>query len=127
MCSVHAYTHSLQVFVFIFTIFFVFPAPEAPDRPTVSMATETSAYVAWIPRGNRGFPIQSFHVEYKKLRKGSGAWEAAVNNIPPSRLSVEITGLEKGENCVSEEDDQLIYFQWQMQIVITRILLIKNN
>uniref|UniRef100_A0A672RTB5 Brother of CDO n=1 Tax=Sinocyclocheilus grahami TaxID=75366 RepID=A0A672RTB5_SINGR len=70
--------------------------PEAPDRPTVSMATETSAYVTWIPRGNRGFPIQSFRVDYRKLRKGSGEWEVAVNNIPPSRLSVEITGLEKG-------------------------------
>ncbi|XP_052398441.1 brother of CDO [Carassius gibelio] len=70
--------------------------PEAPDRPTVSMATETSAYVTWIPRGNRGFPIQSFHVEYKKLRKGSGEWKMAVNNIPPSRLSVEIADLEKG-------------------------------
>ncbi|XP_048030606.1 brother of CDO isoform X1 [Megalobrama amblycephala] len=70
--------------------------PEAPDRPTVSMATETSAYVTWIPRGNRGFPIQSFRVEYRKLKKGSGEWEVAVNNIPPSRLSVEITGLEKG-------------------------------
>ncbi|XP_030625449.1 brother of CDO [Chanos chanos] len=70
--------------------------PEAPDRPTVSMASETSAYVTWIPRGNRGFPIQSFRVEYKKLRKGGGEWEVAVENIPPSRLSVEITGLEKG-------------------------------
>lgn len=70
--------------------------PEAPDRPTVSMASETSAYVTWIPRGNRGFPIQSFRVEYKKLRKGGGDWEVAVLNIPPSRLSVEITGLEKG-------------------------------
>ncbi|XP_065114243.1 brother of CDO isoform X1 [Paramisgurnus dabryanus] len=70
--------------------------PEAPDRPTVSMATETSAYVTWIPRGNRGFPIQSFRVEYKKLRKGGGDWEAAVDNIPPSRLSVEIASLEKG-------------------------------
>uniref|UniRef100_A0A8C2KIV9 BOC cell adhesion associated, oncogene regulated n=1 Tax=Cyprinus carpio TaxID=7962 RepID=A0A8C2KIV9_CYPCA len=76
--------------------FFVFPAPEAPDKPTVSMATETSAYVTWIPRGNRGFPIQSFRVQYKKLRKGNGEWEVAVENIPPSRLSVEITGLEKG-------------------------------
>ncbi|XP_051970367.1 brother of CDO [Xyrauchen texanus] len=70
--------------------------PEAPDRPTVSMATETSTYVTWIPRGNRGFPIQSFRVQYKKLRKGGGDWDVAVNNIPPSRLSVEITGLEKG-------------------------------
>ncbi|XP_015197159.2 brother of CDO [Lepisosteus oculatus] len=69
--------------------------PEAPDRPTISMASETSAYVTWIPRGNRGFPIQSFRVEHKKLKKG-GDWVVAVANIPPSRLSVEITGLEKG-------------------------------
>ncbi|KAL4624724.1 brother of CDO [Arapaima gigas] len=69
--------------------------PEAPDRPTVSMASETSAYVTWIPRGNRGFPIQSFRVEYKKLKKGED-WVLAVANIPPSRLSVEVTGLEKG-------------------------------
>uniref|UniRef100_A0A672RSX1 Brother of CDO n=1 Tax=Sinocyclocheilus grahami TaxID=75366 RepID=A0A672RSX1_SINGR len=79
-----------------FKITFLQSPPEAPDRPTVSMATETSAYVTWIPRGNRGFPIQSFRVDYRKLRKGSGEWEVAVNNIPPSRLSVEITGLEKG-------------------------------
>ncbi|XP_066555156.1 brother of CDO [Amia ocellicauda] len=69
--------------------------PEAPDRPTISTASETSAYVTWIPRGNRGFPIQSFRVEYKKLKKG-GDWTVAVGNIPPSRLSVEIAGLEKG-------------------------------
>ncbi|XP_076146759.1 brother of CDO [Alosa pseudoharengus] len=71
--------------------------PEAPDRPTVSTATETSAYVTWIPRGNRGFPIQSFRVEYKRLRKaGDNEWDVAVENIPPSRLSVEVTNLEKG-------------------------------
>ncbi|XP_028972156.2 brother of CDO [Esox lucius] len=71
--------------------------PEAPDKPTISMATETSAYVTWIPRGNHGFPIQSFRVEFKKLKgKGGGEWEVAVANIPPQRLSVEITGLEKG-------------------------------
>ncbi|XP_049605722.1 brother of CDO [Syngnathus scovelli] len=70
--------------------------PEAPDKPTVSTATETSAYVAWIPRGNRGFPIQSFRVEYKKVKKAGEDWLTAVENIPPSRLSVEITGLEKG-------------------------------
>ncbi|XP_028656291.1 brother of CDO isoform X1 [Erpetoichthys calabaricus] len=69
--------------------------PEAPDRPTISMASETSVYVTWIPRGNRGFPIQSFRVEYKKLKKG-GDWVLATSNIPPSRLSVEIPGLEKG-------------------------------
>ncbi|XP_071769845.2 brother of CDO [Centroberyx gerrardi] len=70
--------------------------PEAPDKPTISTATETSAYVTWIPRGNRGFPIQSFRVEYKKVKKAGEDWVTAVANIPPSRLSVEITGLEKG-------------------------------
>lgn len=72
--------------------------PEAPDRPTVTTASETSAYVTWIPRGNRGFPIQCFRVEYKKLRKegGGGEWEIAENNISPSHLSVQIKGLEKG-------------------------------
>ncbi|XP_077410939.1 brother of CDO [Vanacampus margaritifer] len=70
--------------------------PEAPDKPTVSTATETSAYVTWIPRGNRGFPIQSFRVEYKKVKKAGEDWVTAEENIPPSRLSVEITGLEKG-------------------------------
>ncbi|XP_066532707.1 brother of CDO isoform X2 [Hoplias malabaricus] len=73
--------------------------PEAPDRPTVTTASETSAYVTWIPRGNRGFPIQCFRVEYKKLRKeggGGSEWEVAEDNISPSRLSVQIKGLEKG-------------------------------
>ncbi|KAM6977662.1 brother of CDO [Aplochiton taeniatus] len=70
--------------------------PEAPDKPTISMASETSAYVTWIPRGNRGFPIQSFRVEFKKVKKAGEDWVTAVANIPPSRLSVEITGLEKG-------------------------------
>ncbi|XP_006864242.1 PREDICTED: brother of CDO [Chrysochloris asiatica] len=69
--------------------------PEAPDRPTISMASETSVYVTWIPRGNGGFPIQSFRVEYKKLKK-VGDWILDTSAIPPSRLSVEITGLEKG-------------------------------
>ncbi|XP_066202982.1 LOW QUALITY PROTEIN: brother of CDO [Saccopteryx leptura] len=69
--------------------------PEAPDRPTISMASETSVYVTWIPRGNGGFPIQAFRVEYKKLKK-VGDWVLATSAIPPSRLSVEITGLEKG-------------------------------
>ncbi|KAA8580758.1 hypothetical protein FQN60_013716 [Etheostoma spectabile] len=75
---------------------FFLHSPEAPDKPTVSTATETSAYVTWIPRGNRGFPIQSFRVEYKKVKKAGEDWVTAVENIPPSRLSVEITGLEKG-------------------------------
>ncbi|XP_072545024.1 brother of CDO isoform X1 [Salminus brasiliensis] len=79
--------------------------PEAPDRPTVTTASETSAYVTWIPRGNRGFPIQCFRVEYKKLRKeggggggggGGSEWEVAEDNISPSRLSVQIKSLEKG-------------------------------
>lgn len=74
-------------------------APEAPDKPTVSTATETSAYVTWIPRGNRGFPIQSFRVEFKKVKKAGEDWATAVENIPPSRLSVEITHLEKGQRA----------------------------
>ncbi|XP_039769526.1 brother of CDO isoform X3 [Ornithorhynchus anatinus] len=69
--------------------------PEAPDRPTISTASETSVYVTWIPRGNGGFPIQSFRVEARKLKK-VGDWVPASSAIPPSRLSVEIAGLEKG-------------------------------
>ncbi|XP_069491901.1 brother of CDO isoform X2 [Ambystoma mexicanum] len=69
--------------------------PEAPDRPTISMASETSVYVTWIPRGNGGFPIQSFRVEYKKLKQAAD-WVLATSDIPPSRLSVEIPELEKG-------------------------------
>nr|XP_033798331.1 brother of CDO [Geotrypetes seraphini]XP_033798332.1 brother of CDO [Geotrypetes seraphini]XP_033798333.1 brother of CDO [Geotrypetes seraphini]XP_033798334.1 brother of CDO [Geotrypetes seraphini] len=69
--------------------------PEAPDRPTISTASETSVYVTWIPRGNGGFPIQSFRVEYKKQKK-AGDWMLATSDIPPSRLSVEIEKLEKG-------------------------------
>lgn len=69
--------------------------PEAPDRPTISMASETSVFVTWIPRGNGGFPIQSFRVEYKKLKQ-TGDWILATSEIPPSRLSVEIAELEKG-------------------------------
>lgn len=64
------------------------------------MASETSVYVTWIPRGNGGFPIQSFRVEYKKLKK-VGDWILATSSIPPSRLSVEITGLEKGRALVT--------------------------
>lgn len=84
----------------IFPLCMAIPAPEAPDRPTISMASETSVYVTWIPRGNGGFPIQSFRVEYKKLKK-VGDWILATSAIPPSRLSVEITGLEKGRSLVS--------------------------
>ena len=52
--------------------------------------------MTWIPRGNRGFPIQWFRVEYKKVKKVGEDWVTAVANIPPSRLSVEIAALEKG-------------------------------
>lgn len=84
----------------IFPLCMATAAPEAPDRPTISMASETSVYVTWIPRGNGGFPIQSFRVEYKKLKK-VGDWILATSAIPPSRLSVEITGLEKGRGLAS--------------------------
>lgn len=85
--------------IYVFPLCVVTPAPEAPDRPTISMASETSVYVTWIPRGNGGFPIQSFRVEYKKLKK-VGDWILATSAIPPSRLSVEITGLEKGRSLI---------------------------
>ncbi|KAG8568268.1 hypothetical protein GDO81_013941 [Engystomops pustulosus] len=67
--------------------------PEAPDRPTISTASETSVYVTWIPRANGGSPITSFKVEYKKIEK---PWMTAADNIPPSKLSVEVSNLEPG-------------------------------
>ncbi|KAM8927633.1 cell adhesion molecule-related/down-regulated by oncogenes [Pelodytes ibericus] len=67
--------------------------PEAPDRPTISAASETSVYVTWIPRANGGSPITSFKVEFKRARKD---WVTAADNIPPSKLSVEVSNLEPG-------------------------------
>ncbi|XP_072283397.1 cell adhesion molecule-related/down-regulated by oncogenes isoform X2 [Pyxicephalus adspersus] len=67
--------------------------PEAPDRPTISTASETSVYVTWIPRANGGSPITSFKVEYKRM---SHPWMTAAENIPPSKLSVEVSSLEPG-------------------------------
>lgn len=68
--------------------------PEAPDRPTISMASETSVYVTWIPRANGGSPITAFKVEYKRMR--SSDWLVAAEDIPPSKLSVEVRSLEPG-------------------------------
>ncbi|XP_078786123.1 cell adhesion molecule-related/down-regulated by oncogenes isoform X5 [Oryzias latipes] len=68
--------------------------PEAPDRPTISMATESSAYVTWIPRANGGSPITAFRVEYRRGR--SAEWLVAADNISPLKLSVEIRNLEPG-------------------------------
>ncbi|XP_037837486.1 cell adhesion molecule-related/down-regulated by oncogenes isoform X1 [Kryptolebias marmoratus] len=68
--------------------------PEAPDRPTISMATENSAYVTWIPRANGGSPIAAFRVEYRRGR--SAEWLVAADNISPLKLSVEIRNLEPG-------------------------------
>ncbi|KAM6933990.1 cell adhesion molecule-related/down-regulated by oncogenes [Xenentodon cancila] len=68
--------------------------PEAPDRPTISMATESSAYVTWIPRANGGFPITAFRVEYRRGR--SAEWLVAADNISPLKLSVEVRNLEPG-------------------------------
>ncbi|KAM4703952.1 cell adhesion molecule-related/down-regulated by oncogenes isoform 2-T4 [Rhinophrynus dorsalis] len=67
--------------------------PEAPDRPTISTASETSVYVTWIPRANGGSPITSFKVEYKVAGRH---WITAAENIPPSKLSVEVPNLEPG-------------------------------
>ncbi|KAF7699184.1 hypothetical protein HF521_003926 [Silurus meridionalis] len=68
--------------------------PEAPDRPTISMASENSVYVTWIPRANGGSPITAFRVEYRKGR--SVDWIIADDNISPLKLSVEIRNLEAG-------------------------------
>lgn len=71
------------------------PVPEAPDRPTISMATESSVYVTWIPRANGGSPITAFRVEYRRGR--SAEWVVAADNISPLKLSVEVRNLEPGE------------------------------
>ncbi|XP_026225519.1 LOW QUALITY PROTEIN: cell adhesion molecule-related/down-regulated by oncogenes [Anabas testudineus] len=68
--------------------------PEAPDRPTISMATESSVYVTWIPRANGGSPITAFRVEYRRGR--STEWVVAADNISPLKLSVEVRSLEPG-------------------------------
>ncbi|XP_056139433.1 cell adhesion molecule-related/down-regulated by oncogenes [Lampris incognitus] len=68
--------------------------PEAPDRPTISMATESSVYVTWIPRANGGSPITAFRVEYRRGR--SSEWLVAADNISPLKLSVEVRNLEPG-------------------------------
>ncbi|XP_029420220.1 cell adhesion molecule-related/down-regulated by oncogenes isoform X3 [Nannospalax galili] len=68
--------------------------PEAPDRPTISTASETSVYVTWIPRANGGSPITAFKVEYKRMRTTD--WLVAAEDIPPSKLSVEVRSLEPG-------------------------------
>lgn len=71
-----------------------FSVPEAPDRPTISTASETSVYVTWIPRANGGSPITAFKVEYKRMRTSD--WLVAAEDIPPSKLSVEVRSLEPG-------------------------------
>lgn len=80
-----------------FFLFFFLAVPEAPDRPTISMATESSAYVTWIPRANGGSPITAFRVEYRKQGR-SGEWMVAADNISPLKLSVEVRNLEPGES-----------------------------
>lgn len=75
---------------------FPFPVPEAPDRPTISTASETSVYVTWIPRANGGSPITAFKVEYKRMRTSD--WLVAAEDIPPSKLSVEVRSLEPGSD-----------------------------
>lgn len=74
---------------------FLVPVPEAPDRPTISMATESSVYVTWIPRANGGSPITAFRVDYRRGR--SAEWVVAADNISPLKLSVEVRNLEPGE------------------------------
>uniref|UniRef100_A0A1W7RII6 Cell adhesion molecule-related/down-regulated by oncogenes-like protein n=1 Tax=Agkistrodon contortrix contortrix TaxID=8713 RepID=A0A1W7RII6_AGKCO len=69
--------------------------PEAPDRPTISTASETSVYVTWIPRANGGSPITAFKVEYKRVNRNN-EWLVAADNISPSKLSVEVDNLDPG-------------------------------
>uniref|UniRef100_A0A8C7DVP7 Cell adhesion associated, onco regulated n=1 Tax=Naja naja TaxID=35670 RepID=A0A8C7DVP7_NAJNA len=69
--------------------------PEAPDRPTISTASETSVYVTWIPRANGGSPITAFKVEYKRVNRNN-EWLIAADNISPSKLSVEVDNLDPG-------------------------------
>lgn len=73
---------------------FCLAVPEAPDRPTISMASENSVYVTWIPRANGGSPITAFRVEYRKGRNAD--WLIADDNISPLKLSVEVRNLEAG-------------------------------
>ncbi|XP_072211093.1 cell adhesion molecule-related/down-regulated by oncogenes [Excalfactoria chinensis] len=70
--------------------------PEAPDRPTISTASESSVYVTWIPRANGGSPITAFKVEYRRVGRSSD-WLIAADSISPSKLSVEVRSLEPGE------------------------------
>ncbi|KAK9395086.1 cell adhesion molecule-related [Crotalus adamanteus] len=69
--------------------------PEAPDRPTISTASEASVYVTWIPRANGGSPITAFKVEYKRVNRNN-EWLVAADNISPSKLSVEVDNLDPG-------------------------------
>uniref|UniRef100_G1MQC7 Fibronectin type-III domain-containing protein n=1 Tax=Meleagris gallopavo TaxID=9103 RepID=G1MQC7_MELGA len=69
--------------------------PEAPDRPTISTASESSVYVTWIPRANGGSPITAFKVEYRRVGRSSD-WLIAADSISPSKLSVEVRSLEPG-------------------------------
>ncbi|KAF7650412.1 hypothetical protein LDENG_00126390 [Lucifuga dentata] len=75
--------------------------PGAPDRPTISMGTESSVFVTWIPRANGGSPITAFRVEYRRGR--SAEWVVAADNISPLKLSVEVRNLEPGEPLVTVE------------------------
>ncbi|KAJ8280276.1 hypothetical protein GJAV_G00052640 [Gymnothorax javanicus] len=69
--------------------------PEAPDRPTISMASESSVYVNWIPRANGGSPITEFRVEYRRQTRNA-EWLVAADHISPLKLSVEVRTLEPG-------------------------------
>lgn len=90
---------SLETIITMFTVsyllsLFCLAVPEAPDRPTISMASENSVYVTWIPRANGGSPITAFRVEYRKGRNAD--WIIADDNISPLKLSVEVRNLEAG-------------------------------
>ncbi|KAL7981501.1 hypothetical protein Chor_002397 [Crotalus horridus] len=87
--------------------------PEAPDRPTISTASETSVYVTWIPRANGGSPITAFKVEYKRVNRNN-EWLVAADNISPSKLSVEVDNLDPGPHIAYTEavSDTQIMLKW---------------
>ncbi|XP_078674782.1 cell adhesion molecule-related/down-regulated by oncogenes-like isoform X2 [Branchiostoma floridae x Branchiostoma belcheri] len=72
--------------------------PEAPSKPRISRASDTSVYVSWVPRSNGGSPITAFKVQYKKITDGSKErWRTASDKIPPTTLSYQVKTLQPGQ------------------------------
>ncbi|KTG35707.1 hypothetical protein cypCar_00000094 [Cyprinus carpio] len=63
--------------------------PEAPDRPTVSMATETSAYVTWIPRTSYKFRVLAVNVLGVSSPSAPSKAYTVVGSGPPNRRPID--------------------------------------